>query len=823
MQTTTTSAVYKNPQAPVEDRVNDLVGRMTLEEKIDLSCGNDMESRPNARLGIPTINFTDGPLGVRWETATAFPSAICSASSFDPGLMTQLSAAMGVETLARGRDCLLAPCVNLTRAPQGGRNFESFGEDPHLAATLATAYITGLQGQGVLAMIKHFALNEQEHERMTIDVRASERTKHEMHFPAFLAGVNAGVWSVMCSYNRVDGHYAAENQNLLTDTLKNLWGFKGFVASDWGATHSCTPSANAGLDMEMPYPDNFGKGKLLAAVKAGEVSEATIDDKARRILRAMFAMGIFDKQTRKRPSADVITNGTHAKVALHAAEKGIVLLKNNGVLPLGGKQTLAIIGPNAALARNNGGGSSRITPPYSVSPLQGFEDLVKNGRKNMTLKYAVGVHSTVGLGPFEDELFVTTWKGKEVRGVVGEYFDNQELNGQPVLERLDRNISFNWGSGSPDAKVPADKFSVRWSGWLKPRQSGVYDIATSSDDGVRLYFEDRLVIDDWNDHALKTNSTQVKLEAGNKYKFKLEFFDSMGSAEVHFGRLPTPEQRNGDLAAATKLASESDVAIVFAGCSEEIEGEGVDRLTLALPAGQDELITAVAKANPNTVVVLNGGGSMLMPWVDQVAAVVQAWYPGQEGGNAVANLLSGAVNFEAKMPVSFYRKESDASSYGNYPGADGKLDYAEGVFIGYRHLDKKNIEPLFPFGHGLSYTTFKLDQPSVAVTNPAASTPEVKVTVRVSNTGARAGAEVVQLYVQEKTPKVDRPIRELKGYKKVHLEPNASETITFKLDKNAFAYYDETTHAWTVNPGAFELSIGTSSRDLPIKEGLTLQ
>lgn len=802
----------------------DLLGRMTLDEKVaQLSGVNFMDLPANGRLGIPALRMTDGPLGVRtgsWDKVTAFPAGIMMASSFSPELVGRAAAAMGEETLALGKDMLLGPCVNIARVPQGGRNFESYGEDPWLASRLAEAYVSGLQSRRVLASVKHYALNNQETERMRINVRASERTMREIYLPAFEAAIRAGVWSVMAAYNKVNGYHASGNNDLLNRILKEDWGFKGFVVSDWNATHGTVEAANGGLDAEMPSGKFFGGGKLQQAVSSGTVAEAVVDDKARRILRAMIGGGVFDRRSSGRPSTDVLNSPEHRALSLEAAQKGIVLLKNDGILPLDGRvRTVAVLGPGAA-AYCSGGGSSQVMAAYPVTALEGLRSRAGPG---LRINHEPGVKMPGGITPISAQwLSPPPGKGGGIeRGLYAEYYNNAGLNGKPVVTRVDPQISFFWGNGSPWQDVNADSVSVRWTGILRVPASGDYDIATRADDGTRLWVDGRLVIDDWNDHAPATSISRLRLETGRDHKLKLEYYERTGGAQVQLG---FKDPVSGRMNEAAAVAAKADAVIVFAGYSDQLEGEAQDRISMELPEGQDELIETAARVNKNVIVVLQAGSPVLVErWAGKVKAIVQAWYPGGEGGNAIADVLLGHVNPSGKLPVTWPKRWEDSPAFGNYPGSYGVVDYAEGIYAGYRYFDKKRIAPRFPFGHGLSYTSFKYSALEVKMLNDSSLEPEAEVSLDIKNTGRAVGAEVVQLYVSDTSPAVERPEAELKSFLRVELAPGEKKRVTFRLDKSAFSFYDENLHAWRAAPGSFELRVGSSSRDMRLKKNIRLK
>ena len=711
---------YKNPSLPVEQRVQDLLGRMTLEEKVAMVSGADwMQSVPNERLGIPSIKMSDGPLGIRsWSgpsaqtnapsarvevTTTSFPASVAMAATWDTDVVQAQGRAIAQELKALGRDMILGPTVNINRTPLWGRNFEGYGEDPYLTSRLGVAYIKGVQAEGVIATVKHFDANNQEFERHRVDAKISERALHEIYFPAFKAAVQeAGVWSVMSAYNKVNGVYCAENPFLLTDVLRKQWGFKGFVVSDWGSTYSTANTVNAGMDIEMPggepmkiwlqTPRSQAAGnsggwltsdKVLADISSGKISRATVDENVGNILRVIFVTGLFDKPHVAIGEADVDTPEQRA-VARKGATESIVLLKNSGdVLPLNASKihSIVVIGPNAAVARTGGGGSSLVRPKYSISPLKGIQDRA----------------------------------GSQIQ------------------------------------------------------VSNVLGVSMEGEDNAK----------------------------------------------------DTPEMREQLLNEAVAAAGKADVAILVVGRSSANESEDFDIKSLDLPAGQDELIQAVAKANKNTVVVINAGGPVLMDkWLDQVPAVLHMWYGGQEGGNAIASILFGDANPSGKLPVSFVKRWEDAPAYGHYPGENLQVDYAEGIYVGYRYFDTKKVEPLFPFGYGLSYTNFAYSDLKVSPGKKAGE--PVEVSLKVRNTGARAGAEVVELYVHDGHSSVDRPAKELKGFRRVNLAPKESQTVRFTLDHDAFAYYSTAKKDWVVEPGQFEILVGASSRDIRLKSAVNV-
>ena len=709
-------ALYRNASAPAEARVKDLLGRMTLEEKATMLSGAGwMESAAIPRLGIPAIRMADGPLGVRnWMgssavtnapgapviTATSFPSGIAMAATWDRALVEREGHALGQETRAHGRDMILGPTVNINRVPVWGRNFEAYGEDPYLSGQLGVAYVRGVQAEGVISSVKHFAANNEEFERHRIDARVSERALREIYLPAFETIVQeAHPWSVMSAYNLLNGMHCSENSDLLNGILKRDFGFQGFVISDWGSTYSTAGTVNAGMDLEMPggeparqmilSPNSqlagsngtwLEKDKVVAEVKAGHIREAQIDENAGRILRVLFESGRFDNP---REGASAIDTPERRAVALAGATEGIVLLKNSGgLLPLDAARlhTIAVIGPNALVARTGGGGSSLVRPVEAVSPLEGIRAAAGN----------VSVLSAVGVGM--------------------------------------------------EGENPAED---------------------------------------------------------------------------------TPEARQKTIREAAQIAARAEVAVVVVGRSSKLEAESFDVRTMDLPAGQDDLIAAVEAANPHTIVVLNTGDPVTVSrWLDGTPALLDMWYGGQEGGRALAAVLFGQANPSGKLPVTFPKRFEDSPAAATYPGKNLEADYAEGIYVGYRYYDTRKVEPQFPFGFGLSYTTFQYQNLKVSA---GQGKGPVQVSLTVRNSGSRAGAEVLELYVHDGHAKIDRPDHELKGFARVELAPGASKTVAMMLDRRAFSYWSEKTHGWRLDPGVFEIQAGSSSRDIRLRAPVTLK
>ncbi len=803
VQINSTDRCYKDTSdAVIDGQIEFLISQMTLEEKTELIHGETAMNLPGiGRLGIPSLYMSDGPVGVRYGNATAFPASIALSASWDIDLAKQVGQAIAKELRNKGRNVILAPCMNIVRVPHGGRNFETFGEDPFLNSRMAVAYIEGVQSQKAIACAKHYACNNQEYERGSIDIQVDQRALHEIYLPAFKASVvEAGVWSVMAAYNKVNGYHCTENSYLQQTVLKDEWGFKGFIVSDWGAVHSIVQTANNGLDVEMPSGGFWDYGQLLEAVNNGYVSEAAINDKVRRVLRAIYKSGMT---TEAWDGTDEMIP-EHNQLALKVGTAGIVLLKNErSILPLDSNSntTIAAIGPNLYEARTGGGGSSIVSPYYSVSPLQGLQNMAG---PNITITHCAGslLNNSSPLSIDPSYLYVPDMSG---HGLNAEYFNNMTLQGTPVLTRIDATVNFDWAGGSPGSGVNADNFSVRWTGKLVVPTSGLYEIGMNTDDGFRLYLNGQLLINDWNDHAARYTSVSVQLTAGQQNDLIIEYYENVGSAVAKLSC-----HLNDLLEEAVNKASAADFAILFVGLSSDLEGEGSDKAVMDLPTSQIQLIQAVAAVNPNTIVVIFSGPQVGMSsWIDNVPAVMQAWYPGQECGNAVANILFGRENPSGKLPVTFIKQWQDSPCYSNYPGNV----YTEGIFVGYRYYDHANVEPLFPFGYGLSYTTFAYSNLSID-TNSLAANGVFTVALEVENTGQTAGSEVVQLYIADIASSVPRPPKELKSFKKIYLQPGEHKQVLFTLDKSALSYYDAANSRWYAEPGVFEVKVGSNSRDI---------
>jgi beta-glucosidase len=808
------------PDTEVERRVDSILSQMTLDEKVDLIAGVDfMYLRGVPRLGVPRLRMADGPMGVRNDgPATAYAGGIALAASWNPALAERIGVEFGRDARAKGVHFLLAPGVNIYRAPMAARNFEYLGEDPFLASRLAVSFINGVQSQGVSATIKHFAGNNSEFDRNNTDSIIDERTLREIYLPAFEAAVKeARVGAIMDAYNLTNGFYMSQHAYLNNVVAKKEWGFQGVIMSDWISTYDAIGAANGGLDIEMPSGSQFNRDKLLPAIESGEISVATIDDKVRRQLRVAMTFGWFDRE--QLDSSIPRYNPEGQQAALQGAREGMVLLKNDGaLLPLDGERvkTILVVGPNAHPAVIGGGGSSQVEPFNSVSILEG---MVTVAGENTEVLY------DRGLPPRSETISATQFSTEASSGEPGmraEYFAAADLSGTPVLTRVEPRIEIGLNNGTP--QFPEGTLSERWTGYYKVPEQGTYDVfvGAAGDLGglYRVFLDDKLLIDNWNLNKAMVDYVTLALDAGN-HKVVLEHH---GRQKWPGERLQLGFSRYGDRveASAKALAARVDVVVIAVGFDGSSESEGSDR-TFRLPPGQDELIKAMAAANERTVVVMNSGGAVdINGWLDHVPALLQAWFPGQEGGTAVAEILFGTVNPSGRLPASFERRWQDNPAHDYYypePGTP-RIVYEEGIFVGYRGYEKNGVAPLFPFGHGLSYTTFKYS--NLALSPEKTDDGKVQVTFDLTNTGSRNGAEVAQVYVADTHSKVPRPPKELKGFAKVELQPGETKHVTVELNRRSLSYYDVDEKAWRAEPGMFDVLVGRSSTMIELRGKLTL-
>jgi beta-glucosidase len=809
----------------MNSRIDQLLGELTVDEKAAMAAGVDLwHTAAVSRLGIPALKVTDGPGGARGErwsgrSSASFPCGTALGATWNPDLVRTVGERIGGEARRKGAHVLLAPTVNNHRHPLAGRNFECYSEDPFLSARLAVAYIGGVQSTGVGCSVKHFVANDSEFERMTISSEVDARTLREISFVPFEAAVlEAATWSVMAAYNRLHGTYCSEHPFLI-DLLKQEWAFDGVIMSDWYGTHSTVPAANAGLDLEMPGPAQFFSAPLAEAVRAGEVDEKVLDDKVRRMLVLLERAGALDNPD---PVAEQsIDDPEDRAVARRAAAESFVLLRNQGdALPIEGANAtgsgdelplLAVIGPNAAVAVIQGGGSARVSAFTPVTPLTGLRDRFG---ATFRIEHERGCSSYKQTPILDDSVLDGTMQIS--------YYAGRERAGEPVLVEPANRAWFTF-TGPFTPEVP-DEFSMRVTGTLVAPESGAWTFGLVQVGRAKLSIDDELVVDNWqptgrSDAFMGFGSAEVTatfdLVAGEPHQLEVEFVPagpSMGGLAIGC----TPPAPDDLLERAVALAARADVVVCVVGTDGDWETEGADRDSMELPPPQDELVRSVAAVHGRTVVAVNAASPVEMDWAEDVGAILQCWFAGEEWGNALADVLSGDVSPSGKLPTTFPVRIEDTPAFKSYPGEGGKVHYEEGVFVGYRWYDARLIEPRFCFGHGLSYTSFALDDPTVSTTAPTltdlARGETVRITVPLRNTGMRAGAEVVQCYVHDAEASVDRPVHELKAFVKLHLEAGAADEVALELDRRAFAFWDVDRDEWTVEPGDFELRIGTSSR-----------
>ena len=800
--------------------IEELIQKMTLEEKISILAGVDLwRTVPIPRLGIPQIKVTDGPNGARgaWgnlgPTSDLIPVGIALGATWNTELMEKIGAILAEEIKAKGAHILLAPTVNIHRTPIAGRNFECYSEDPFLSGRMATAYIRGIQSNGAGACIKHFVCNDQDFERRTMSAQVEERPLHEIYLEPFRIAIrDAKPWAVMSSYNRINGVPASENQLTLKTILKQQWRFDGMVMSDWFGTYT-DHVPFGGLDLEMPGPVRWmGAGIVNKAIASGAMSTEELNDKVRRILRIIERAGAFEHPQLADERSDDMPE--HRKLIRDAARETIVLLTNkNNVLPLQRPKvkTVAVIGQLARWPNVMGGGSSQVTPHYIISPLEGIR--ARADLSKIHVEYSIGCFLHKKLPALDGGCLLSEDKQ---RGLTLRIFDNLDFSNSPAYTAVTDRCDIGWFNSSVP-KVNQERFSLTLNGTFVANEAGLHTFSLSSIGQSRLYLNGEVLIDNWDTYIHGVEKTiQRNFTAGQKADIKVEYRcdGNRWWRSLRLGHLPPYSGNLMDEAVA--LAERSDVAVIVAGLNSEWEAEGFDRVDMELPGEQNELIKRVAAVNPNTIVVLNAGSPVSMPWVKDVASIVEQWYNSQECGNALADVLFGDVNPSGKLPTTFPIRYEDNPAAINYPGENGEVVYGEGLFIGYRYYDAKKVEPLFPFGHGLSYTTFEYSDLKLA-TDRFTEENGLDVSLTVRNSGERVGQEIIQLYVHDSKSTLRRPEKELKAFRKISLAVGETQNVSFHLDREAFWYYDPAKGGWIVEPGEFEIIIGASSRDLRLR------
>lgn len=832
----------------VEARVGSILDNMSLSEKINYTGVDDGHMFPRLdKWGIEGTVAYDSSLGVHVNNATfgaQFPSLTALSATWNIDRAEQYGLAIGYETRLSGGQQMLSPSVNLYRTPFGGRAAENIsGEDPFLGAVMAPAVVNGIQAQGIQASGKHYLANEQEANRQNVNIHVDERTLRELYLPGFESMVkNADIASIMCGFNKINGDYACENHHLITDILKGEWGYQGSVISDFNAIHDPLKGAWAGTDLDMPTGLQFTEEKLMPLLWSGQLTEDVIDDKVRRNLRAVIK---YDFQEDMNTAQPLEHPEYGARSALDTAREGIVLLRNEDnrhgqpLLPLDRDAKIAVIGNIADEAPPTPFGTANATPETYISELVGLRQLAERSSRVTYL-------SSMSLDPETAEWHLPGDKPNHAgeRGVKAEYFDNATLSGEPAETRVEPGVNLNWMTGTnetstgstslSDVSTTAGDFSARFTTTIEPTTTGRQVFKVRADGPYKLWVDGELVLESdgvpySSDvvNALVTSGQTQRLRAGRSYDVRLEYRRLQDNFTAVLGGLTGVQMSWAAMQPPHNLAR-YDAVVVAVGNTNENEGEASDH-GYALPDQQAEQIANVASANPNTVVVMHGGGiSDMTPWIDRVGAALQVWNPGQQAGQALAEILYGEVNPSGKLPMTIDRDIEDNPSYASYPdpalyrGEDAltEMDYSEGLYMGYRGYDEKSATPLFPFGFGLSYTTFDYAdlQLSSNVMTPGNT---IDVSFTLTNTGDRAGFEVAQLYVQPLDPKADRPVKELKGFTKVYLEPGESRTASIPIDARSLAYYTQRTDSWDVDAGDYRIHVGGSSVDLPLNRTLT--
>ncbi|WP_433333486.1 glycoside hydrolase family 3 protein [Spirillospora sp. CA-294931] len=812
------------------DRADALVRAMTLEEKVSLlsSAGRKVEGDQTwqvhlkgiTRLGMPDLTMVDGSTGVNGKTQLPTPLAL--AASWNPRTAAAYGRLLGDETRRDGYGVILAPTLNLARDPRHGRTSEALGEDPYLIGRLAAPETRAIQGNRVIANVKHYAVNNVETWRTRLDVEIDERTYQELYLPHFKAAFTKGrAMSAMCAFVKINGTFACDNDALLNRTLRERWGFKGFVRTDAAAEHR-VDSVERGLDAEFPT-GVMGEG-LLAAVRDGRVRETSVDRAVRNILWAMLASGVYDDPPRR----TAIPIDEHAAESGRLAEDTVTLLKNDRrALPLGSPSSIAVIGADANTTATYGGGSTNSKPPKKDTYL----DAIKARAGNAQVSWAPGTDqvnsasNAPGLPPTPSA--VLTAADGTTRGLTTTYYRGADFT-SPLTSRVEPGayIEQAWftGQGTGLPPSPRNARSVRWTGALTAPADGEYAFDLSSFDPATVHLDGEVLIDNSGQHDDTPKSATVTLKAGERHDLRIDYRPSGDNPHVDetrrlkFGWRAPSGTVDPNVRAAAELARRSRVAIVVA---RDFQSEGQDARTTHLPNGQDALIEAVAAANPNTIVVLTTGTAVATPWAGRVRAVVEAWYGGSAAGSALAKVLFGDVDPSGRLPVTFPRRDADL--IGEFPGHDQQVTYDEGLKVGYRHYDADGVTPAYPFGHGLSYTRFDyrdLRLSARAFTAAPAGPdgtldgrPAVTVTATVRNIGDRPGAVVPQVYVASPRS-TGEPPKQLKGFTKVWLRPGESRRVSMRLDQQAFAMFDTATDRWRVEPGDYGVLLGASAGDI---------
>ena len=808
-------------------KAKNLLKELTLDEKVTLLSGfNNWYTNKIERLNIPSIKMSDGPNGVRGDgtsgkSSACFPCPILMGSTWNEDLFYEIGEALGEEANDKDVDVLLGPTINLHRHPLGGRHFENYSEDPFLVGKLATAYVKGVQSKKVSACLKHFIANDTEFERHTSSSNVDERTLREVYLLPFEMGVKEGnSKSVMSAYNKLNNIYCSSHKELLIDILKKEWNFDGYVVSDWGAALETVENAHGGLDLEMPGPGNTWGKKLLEAVTEGLIDEEVINDKVERILNIAEFSGRFDSPENKLEKSNI--RKSHNKLLRKVASEGMVLLKNKKILPLkkSAIKKLAVIGPNAKNSQIIGGGSASLKPHYQVHP---FEALQERFSDDFSISYAEGAKTNKYLPKLNERLFSNSEDGFLV-----EYFD-KEINKDKLIssEVLKGNKFWVFEGFAKDIinKEERPSVIVRFSCDYSPDVSGEHDFEIFGIGLGKLKIDGKVLIDNWNEttqgeaffsFATAPKRNSIYLDKNETYKFEVEYFFEGRFPAIHFGCMP-PEKENL-LEEAIKTSREADAVILIVGTNSDWETEGNDRSELALPADQDKLIESVIKENANTVVVINSGSPVSMPWINDSNAILQSWFGGQEYGNALADLIFGEINPSGKLPTTFPVQIEDTPAFDYYPGKNSQMNYEEKLLIGHRWYERKGKKPLFPFGFGLSFTKFSFSDLEVIKKDDL----NINCKFRIKNFGEMDGHEVAQCYVAFLKAEEDEPLKTLQSFKKVFIEKNKEIELEISLNKRNFSYWDVDKKDWMVKPGEYRIDIGSSSEKIELSEIIVL-
>jgi beta-glucosidase len=806
--------------------IDQIIKTLTLDEKVSLLSGfNSWYTNKIEKKNIPSIKMSDGPNGVRGDSnsgksSACFPCAISIGSTWDLSLIKDIGIALGEEAQAKDVDVLLGPTINIHRHPLGGRHFESFSEDPFLTGKIATNYVQGVQSKNVAACLKHFVGNDTEYERHSISSNIDAQTLREIYLLPFEMGIKEGnAKVVMSAYNKLNNIFCSSHQDLLIKILKEEWGFDGYVVSDWGAALETIENANGGLDLEMPGPSNVWGKALIDAVEASEVSEKLIDDKVKRILTVAEFSNRFQKPQIKAEQA--IDQPKHRLLLRKAAADGMVLLKNEGSLPLKKNiKKLAVIGPNALEAQIIGGGSASLRPHYQIHPLEAVQERL--GHETEIL-YSKGCHTHKYLPKINEELM------EEKDGFLVEYFDGNQFDKNLILEeRLTGSKFWVFEGFAKDviSKEERPDISVRFSCTYKPDISGLHEFEIFGIGKCRLLIDGNELIDNWTSmdpgEAFFTFGSASKkgvtnLQKGEAYKIEVQYKFEGSFPAVYIG-CQAPDEVD-IFQEALETASHADDVILIVGTNSDWETEGNDRADFNLPANQNKLIEAILEANQNTVVVINTGSPIHMPWEKKAKAIIQTWFAGQEFGNALVDILSGEVNPSGKLPTTFPVKIEDTPAYKNYPGKNLQMNYDEKLLVGHRWYESNSIKPLFCFGHGLSFTSFNYQNLEVTTGSDFVVTCKFEI----QNTGDISGLEIAQCYVGFASPLPGEPYKTLQGFVKEEIGANELKKVEIKLGPRNFSFWSVETNTWQIREGSYQILIGSSSENILLQANINLE